>query len=96
MEAMVASRAVIASDIPPNRELVVQGETGFLFKPGDSVGVMQFLRRLMDDPELSARFGRAGRERIERDFSSQSMVNGYAELYRSLISSTDSASHSYS
>ena len=36
------------------------------------------------------------RERIERDFSSQSMVNGYAELYRSLISSTDSASHSYS
>jgi glycosyl transferase family 1 len=87
MEAMAAGRPVVASDIPPNRELVLPGETGFLFKLADSVGIMQFLRRLIDEPGLSERLGRAGRERIEREFSIERMVDSYAELYRELATS---------
>ena len=85
MEAMAAGRPVVASDIPSNRELVVPGETGFLFKLADSVGIMQFLRRLIDEPGLAERLGRGGRERIEREFSIERMVDGYASLYRQLI-----------
>ncbi|MEK6257367.1 MAG: glycosyltransferase [Planctomycetota bacterium] len=85
MEAMAAGLPVLASDIPPNRELVVPGETGFLFKLADSVGVMQFLRRLIDEPGLGERLGRAGRERIQREFSIERMVDGYANVYRQLM-----------
>ena len=84
MEAMAASKPVIASDIPANRELVIQSETGFLPKLADTVGFMQFLRLLLDDPELGLRLGKAGRERIQSSFSVARMVESYAELYRKL------------
>lgn len=84
MEAMAAGLPVIASDIAPNRELVVPHETGFLCKLGDSVGFMQYLRRLIDEPGLGEHLGAAGRERIRTQFSVQRMVDGYATLYRQL------------
>lgn len=84
MEAMAAGKPVIASDIPANRELVIQGETGFLPKLTDTVGFMQFLRRLIDEPGLGTRLGNAGRSRIETSFSISRMVESYANVYRSL------------
>lgn len=84
MEAMAAGLPVIASDIAPNRELVIPNETGFLCKVGDSVGFMQYLRRLIDEPGLGEQLGSAGRERIQTQFSVQRMVDGYATLYRQL------------
>ena len=84
MEAMAAGLPVIASDIPPNRELVVPHETGFLCKLGDSVGFMQFLRRLIDEPGLGERLGAAGRERIRAEFSVRRMIDRYAAVYQQL------------
>ena len=85
MEAMSAGIPVIASDIPANRELVVQGETGFLPKLADTVGYMQFLRRMIDEPGLATRLGQAGRERIRQSFDVPRMVNAYAAIYRELL-----------
>lgn len=84
MEAMAAGRPVIASDIPANRELVRPNETGFLCKLGDSVGFMQYLRRLIDEPGLGERLGLAGQNRIRDEFSIRQMVDRYADLYRQL------------
>lgn len=84
MEAMAAGVPVIASDIPANRELVVPNETGFLCKLGDTVGFMQFLRRLLDEPGLGERLGTAGRERIRAEFSIGRMIERYAAVYRQL------------
>lgn len=85
MEAMAAGVPIVASDIPPNRELVVPGETGYLVKVGDSVGFNQFTLRLLRDPELARSFGKAGRERIGEEFSISRMVNAYAALYREVL-----------
>lgn len=84
MEAMAAGLPVIASDIPANRELVIQNETGFLFKALDTVGIMQFLRRMIDEPSLAKSMGIAGRSRIMTEFSVERMVDSYATLYRQL------------
>jgi len=84
MEAMAASRAVIVTDIPPNLELVTPEETGLVVKTGDSVGIMQQLRRLIDEPELKERLGMAARARMERNFSIDAMVERYAALYRNV------------
>lgn len=85
MEAMSLGKPVIASDIPANRELVIQSETGFLPKLADSVGFMQFMRRLIDEPGLGEKLGRAGQERIRHYFSVERMVDAYANVYRTLV-----------
>ena len=86
MEAMSMGKPVIASDIPANRELVVHGETGFLVKLADTVGFMQFMRRLIDEPGLAGKLGNAGHKRIQQFFGVTRMVDAYAEIYRKLLS----------
>lgn len=85
MEAMAAGKPVIATDIPPNRELIEPEVTGCLVKTGDTVGFMQYTRKIMDEPEFAARIGTAARERIEHEFSVARMVERYAALYDSLV-----------
>ena len=82
MEAMAAGLPVLASDIPPNRELVIDGETGFLVKIGDRAGFQQFADRLLADPDLARRLGNAGRERMRQHFSIENMVAAHTRLYR--------------
>ncbi len=84
MEAMAAGLPVIASDIPPNRELVVDGVTGFLVNVGDRVAFQQFTDRLLADPDLARRMGLAGQERMRQEFSIDSMIAAHASLYRQL------------
>jgi glycosyltransferase involved in cell wall biosynthesis len=82
MEAMASGLPVVASDIPPNRELVIPGETGFLVPVGDRIAFAQFANRILNDPTLGERLGVAGRERIRTEFSIDRMVEAYARLYR--------------
>jgi glycosyltransferase involved in cell wall biosynthesis len=89
MEAMAAGVPVVASDIPPNRELVVDGQTGFLVKVGDSVGMAQFTDRILADAALAQRLGDAGRERMRTNFSVERMVSQHAELYRQVLAEGD-------
>jgi glycosyltransferase involved in cell wall biosynthesis len=87
MEAMAAGVPVIATDIPPNRELVVDGKTGYLVGVGDSVGMAQFTDRILADPSLAQQLGAAGRERMRSEFSIDRMVSAHAELYREVLRS---------
>lgn len=88
MEAMAAGVPVVASDIPPNRELVVDGETGYLVRVGDSVGFAQWADRILADESLAARLGNAARERVRTEFSIERMVESHAALYRDVLART--------
>ncbi|MFH1301885.1 MAG: glycosyltransferase [Planctomycetota bacterium] len=85
MEAMSYGIPVVASEIPPNRELVVHGETGFLTSVGDSTGFAQFAERVLADPELAKELGAASQKRMQAEFSVDKMVEGYAALYREVL-----------
>jgi glycosyltransferase involved in cell wall biosynthesis len=89
MEAMAAGLPVVASDILPNRELVVHGETGYLAPVGDRVAFAQLAERLLVDPALASQFGSAGRERIASNFSIARMVDSYARIYRDVVGHVD-------
>jgi glycosyltransferase involved in cell wall biosynthesis len=84
MEAMAAGVPAVVSDIPPNRELVLDGETGFLVKVGDSPGYAQFAERILADPALSARLGNAARLRVAEHFGIEPMIQAHAKLFREL------------
>jgi len=85
MEAMAAGLPVIASDIPANRELITNGEHGFLVRPGDSVAFAQYADRLLAEPELAKRLGEAARRKIIEEHSVEAMVEAYASLYESVV-----------
>jgi glycosyltransferase involved in cell wall biosynthesis len=85
MEAMACGKPCVVSDIPPNRELVLHGETGYCINPGDSVGFAQFTSRILEDLPLADRLGQAGRQRMAAEFRIDQMVERHAALYESLV-----------
>ena len=65
MEAMAAGRPVVATDIRGNRDLIVDGENGFLVPVGDVDRLAQAVLKLAADKELAARMGKKGREMVK-------------------------------
>lgn len=85
MEAMAAGVPVVATDISGNRDLVVEGQTGYLVPLGDCAAIARATRRILDDAELAMRLGAAARERIAAEFSLEKMLDAYTRLYRELL-----------
>jgi len=85
MEAMAAARPAVVTDIPGLRDLVVEGETGFLVPPGEGPRALaRAMLRLCEDPALRKRMGRAGRERLRTHFTVERMVRAHEDLYLEL------------
>ena len=66
-------------------EAVIDGETGFLVPAEDVDALTAAVARLMDDPALRADLGRAGRKRMQKEFSIATMVDRHIALYESVF-----------
>ena len=60
-------------------------EAGLLGPPGDAVALAAALERLLTDNALAERLGAAGRARVAGHYTSQRMVERYAQLYETLL-----------
>ena len=87
LEAMAASRAVVASRVGGVPEIVEDGSEGFLVEPMDVNGLTEKCLRLIQSPEMAQKMGQMARARVERDFSSENMAHQVALLYKELIES---------
>ena len=85
LEAMAASLPVIATRVGGNAEAVLDGETGLLVPPHDPARLGAAILALAGDGEKRAAFGRAGRNRVERDFALARAAAEQAALYRQLL-----------
>jgi sugar transferase (PEP-CTERM/EpsH1 system associated) len=83
LEAMASALPVIATRVGGNAELVEDGLTGRLAPAGDASALAARMLGYFAEPSLARRHGRAGRERVERNFSLERMVDNYHELYLS-------------
>jgi sugar transferase (PEP-CTERM/EpsH1 system associated) len=81
LEAMAAGRAVVATEVGGNHELVVPGQTGLLVPVKDPDALARALMRLAADASLIGRLGIAGRSRAETEFSLDTMVKRYEDFY---------------
>lgn len=85
IEAMLAGVPVVASDIPGNRDLVIENETGWLFELGSEAELVQQTNDLLNDPDSAARVTQAAKLRIETEFTVEKMVQRHIDLYDRLV-----------
>jgi colanic acid/amylovoran biosynthesis glycosyltransferase len=81
MEALAAGLPVIASRLSGIPELVRDGETGLLARPGDAADLATAFQRLLGDPEGAIARARAGRRLIEQEFDIERSANRMLELF---------------
>lgn len=75
VEAMATGRPVVVSDVGGLQEIVVHGETGFIFHRDKPAELADYLRTLLDDPELRRRMGEAGRKRVEKLYAWDQVID---------------------
>jgi glycosyltransferase involved in cell wall biosynthesis len=85
MEYMACGLPVVCSDSGGNRELVLDGETGFIIPPRDVNALVKKLTWLKEHPDQAAQMGQAGRERILTHFSVEQMVEKTIAVYREVL-----------
>ncbi len=85
LEAMASALPVVATRVGANAELIEDGVTGCLVPAADSDALARGIVAYFGDPMLAERHGRAGRQRVERKFSLERMVEQYHGLYTELL-----------
>ncbi len=81
LEAMAASKPIVATRVSAIPEIVIDGETGLLVPPKDSNALAEAIIKLLKNPKLAAEMGRKGRERLEKKFSLEKMIKETEALY---------------
>ncbi|QDU61358.1 Putative glycosyltransferase EpsF [Planctomycetes bacterium Pan216] len=84
LEAMLIGKPVVATRIAGVDELIVHDQTGLLVEPLRPFELAKAINRLLDEPELRERLGAEGKDRVERLFSVDRMVQAYEQLYEEL------------
>ncbi len=90
LEAQASGIPVVTTSATGAVDSVIDGVTGNLVPVGNSAELAAAIEKLLGDPELCARMGRAGREWMERNFSAAAIWEAKVEFYRDLISETAS------
>ncbi|MEW6127511.1 MAG: glycosyltransferase [Acidobacteriota bacterium] len=85
MEAMSAGVPMVATAVGGTRELIRDGETGFLVPPADVNSLVERLRFILSNETLSKRIAENGREFVTSQFSISRMVEAVEHLYEELL-----------
>ena len=85
LETQACGRVLLASDIPSAREVIVDGETGVLFRTGDVANLAARLLEILGDAQLRETIGRQARRVAER-YALEGVVAAYEALFRDIIS----------
>jgi L-malate glycosyltransferase len=85
LESMASGVPVIAARVGGNSEIVEDGVSGLLVAPRDSQALADAMSRVLENPDLAASLGEAGRQRVTRVFSMERSVAEVEHLYSRLV-----------
>ena len=84
MEAMRAGVPVIASDIPGNRDLVVDQKTGVIVPLCNPAARATATRTILHDRSMAEAMGQSSKHRIANEFTIETMIQSHQTLYQTL------------
>ncbi|WP_254546563.1 glycosyltransferase family 4 protein [Halomarina pelagica] len=85
LEAFAGATPVVTTRFGGARELVEHERDGLVVDPRDVDRLAAALSRLLDDPDLAAAYGAAGRRKVERSFTVEGQVDAYLDVFRELV-----------
>ncbi len=81
LEAAASGRAIVTTDAPGCREVVQHGVNGLLVPPRDPKALADAIQTLLENPVLRQQMARRGREIVEREFSSELVIEKTLKAY---------------
>lgn len=85
LEAMASSKPVVCTDVGGNKEVIIDGVTGFLVPPNDYKALASAIIKFTGDTDLRIRMGASARKLIQQRFSVKSMVKRTELVYENLF-----------
>ncbi len=79
MEAMAMRKPVVATNVNGVCELMVNGKTGFIVPPKEPLALATAIAKIIDNPKMIAEFGKAGYDRVKREFTIPAMASNLEE-----------------
>ena len=85
LEAMLAAKAVVGSRVDAIGEIIEDGTDGLLVDAADSEGLMNALRRLIDQPELRQQLGLAARQKVLSQLAPPVEQQNWQQIYQQVL-----------
>jgi glycosyltransferase involved in cell wall biosynthesis len=85
LEAMAASKPVIATRVGAIPSVIKDGENGLLVAPKDSEGLRNAVASLLNDPERRRRLGDQAHAWVSQNYTSEAMALKYREMYEEVL-----------
>lgn len=85
LEAMAASKPVVAFRLPAIEEFASDGESALLVERGDVASFANAVEKILGDPALGVRLGCAGRAIVESRFPADAVARTFEEVYETVL-----------
>ena len=87
-EAMARGVPVIASDLGAPREIITDGENGFLVNPKETEKLADTIIRILDDADLGSRIGARGKDHVLKNYQLGAFAHSMEQLYLNVLDDT--------
>src|ERR1035441_4452424 len=88
LEAMACGLPVVATRGGGNPELVEDGRTGVMVPPANSDAIAPVVASYIENPAKISKHGQCGRQKVEREFTLESMISKYTNVYDAVLART--------
>ncbi len=85
IESMICGVPVVASNIMPINEIVVNGETGLLFRGQNVEDAVKQIYNIIDHPEIHQQMSQAAIQKVEEKFAIQVVADQYIDLLQKMV-----------
>jgi len=85
LEAASAGLPIVTTDVPGCREIVNDGENGYLVPPRNPEAIADAIEKLLKDKTLRREMGEKGRALVEREFGIKKIVEDTISLYQRML-----------
>ena len=81
LESQACAIPAVVTDVGGNSKVITHTENGFLCPSGDDKKMAEYMRNLIENPDMAEIMGATARDRVVRNFSIESMAQQYIQLY---------------
>ena len=84
-EAQLMKKPVIATDVGGNKEMMVDGKTGFLVREGNSEDIIKRITELIEDKSLQNEMGEEGRKFVKEEFNWEKIAKRFLDIIKPYV-----------